>query len=93
MPRLLKTPNGVTGFLIDIDNFGDFQQPPNTFREGSKLIKQVARVLSGCATRPDDFLVKYGGDEFLVILGDTPISGGQKLADIIQDKMAKEHFT
>lgn len=91
-PKLEKTAHGISGLLVDIDNFNSFQEPPNTFRQGSNLLKQVASVLLRRVARPTDFLVKYGGDEFLIIVADTPPQGTVKFAELIQKWLSEEHF-
>lgn len=91
-PKLIRSSKGISGMLIDIDEFNKFQQPPSTFRQGSKLLKQVASVLQRRIGRPNDFLIKYGGDEFLVIVGDTPIEGVRRFAELIQKWLQEEHF-
>jgi diguanylate cyclase (GGDEF)-like protein len=46
---------------------------------GDFVIAELASLLRG-AVRGSDAVIRYGGDEFLIILADAPIEGGQVVA-------------
>ncbi|MGE0763662.1 MAG: GGDEF domain-containing protein [Bdellovibrionales bacterium] len=58
---------------------------------GSKLLKEVSEILKRCI-RSCDFGFRYGGDEFVVILPDTNIQGGQIVAERIRHAIETTHF-
>ncbi|MFN8666641.1 MAG: GGDEF domain-containing protein [Gemmatimonadaceae bacterium] len=66
--------------MIDVDNFkginDQFGHPA-----GDTALKQVANVLSKTFLRRVDFVCRYGGDEFAVILQETAIGNAQLLAE------------
>jgi diguanylate cyclase (GGDEF)-like protein len=66
--------------MIDIDFFKLFNDTYGHI-EGNKCLKAVAKVLSGSITRKDDFVVRYGGDEFIVVLPNTDEHGARLIAD------------
>ncbi len=67
--------------LLDAD---EFKQVNTRFGHltGDFVLAEIAALLRG-AVRGSDAVVRYGGDEFLVILGDAPMAGGQVVASRI----------
>ena len=64
LPRRSK---GFAGFLVDLD---DFKQINDSFGHevGDEALILTVRLIRSCL-RPDDFLARYAGDEFIAILG------------------------
>ncbi|MGA9524924.1 MAG: diguanylate cyclase [Myxococcaceae bacterium] len=58
---------------------------------GSRLLVEVARVLKGCV-RDNDVVVRYGGDEYVVLLKGTDSGGALKVAERIRRTMETHHF-
>jgi len=70
--------------LVDIDYFKKYN---DTYGHdmGDICLRTVANALAGCITREEDFIVRYGGEEFAVILPNT----GEDGADFIAERMLK----
>jgi len=66
--------------VVDIDSFKQYNDTYGHI-EGDRCIKAVARALAQCLKREDDFVARYGGDEFVVVLPNTPEYGARMLAD------------
>ena len=73
--RRLKNP--LTFFLIDVDRFKDVNTRFGHLT-GDVVLAEVAALLRS-SVRGSDAVVRYGGDEFLVILADTNLEGAQKV--------------
>jgi two-component system, cell cycle response regulator len=58
---------------------------------GSRLLVEVARVLKGCV-RDNDVVVRYGGDEYVVLLKGTDSGGALKVAERIRLTMENHQF-
>ena len=84
LDRIVKTLSRSGGFLslmmIDIDNFKDYNDTYG-HSAGDACLKTVADLLSKSITRADDFIVRYGGDEFAVVLPNTDEDGACLLAE------------
>jgi len=72
--------------VVDIDSFKQYNDTYGHV-EGDKCIKAVARTLAQCLKREDDFVARYGGDEFVVVLPNTQEYGARMLADKMLDAM------
>lgn len=68
--------------MMDIDYFKKYNDTYG-HSEGDECLKAVAKAIAGCVSRPDDFAVRYGGEEFAVILPGTDESGARVMAEKI----------
>jgi diguanylate cyclase (GGDEF)-like protein/PAS domain S-box-containing protein len=55
--------------MIDIDYFKQYNDRYGHI-EGDTCLKKVAHILSATLHRPDDFLARFGGEEFVLVLPD-----------------------
>jgi len=71
-------------FMIDID---DFKYVNDKFGHvaGDYLLKDIAIQLEHVINRATDFVVRYGGDEFIVVLYDTECVNTERIAHKITD--------
>jgi diguanylate cyclase (GGDEF)-like protein len=58
---------------------------------GSRLLVEVARVLRSCV-RDEDVVVRYGGDEYVVLLVGIDSGGGLKVAERIRRAIEDHRF-
>lgn len=61
--------------VVDVDRFKEANTRFGHLM-GDFVLAEVSAILKG-AVRGSDAVIRYGGDEFLVILSDSPISGGE----------------
>jgi diguanylate cyclase (GGDEF)-like protein len=76
--RRLKTPLSL--ILIDIDHFKDYNDHFGHV-EGDRCLTRVANEMLSALRRPDDFLARYGGDEFLAFPASATVEAAIKLAE------------
>jgi diguanylate cyclase (GGDEF)-like protein len=88
--RRLKTP--FSAIMIDIDNFKEYNDRYG-HAEGDRLLVQLAGVFLK-ETRKIDLVVRYGGEEFLVLLTDTDIENALDFAERMRKSVeAQESVT
>ncbi len=58
---------------------------------GSKLLVEVARIVKGCV-RDNDVVVRFGGDEYVILLHSTDSGGALKVAERIRRTIETHHF-
>ncbi|GEJ59327.1 GGDEF domain-containing protein [Anaeromyxobacter diazotrophicus] len=68
--------------LVDIDHFKRVNDA-HGHAAGDEVLKAVANVLQG-AVRKEDVLARFGGEEFVVLSRETPLSGAKTLAERIR---------
>jgi diguanylate cyclase (GGDEF)-like protein len=76
--------------LFDIDNF---KQLNDTYghQAGDDVLHELARILKS-ASRETDIVVRYGGEEFIIILPNTPVEDTVHLADRIRAMVENNVF-
>ncbi|MBT8447509.1 MAG: bifunctional diguanylate cyclase/phosphodiesterase, partial [Gammaproteobacteria bacterium] len=66
-------------FLFDIDHFKTYNDT-NGHPAGDALLRALAGLVSR-TVRPEDWVCRYGGEEFCVLLPDTDSAGAARLAE------------
>jgi len=92
IPLLIKQvarDNGNVGaIMIDIDHFKRFNDTYGHL-EGDLCLSNVAQIVSGVMKRPKDAVIRFGGEEFLVILPYIDDAGisllANKLVGLVRD--------
>lgn len=78
--RCLRMQEPISVILADIDYFKFFNDSYGHLL-GDECLIQVAKTLDKIAHRSTDLLGRFGGEEFILILPETPLPGAQKLAE------------
>lgn len=72
--------------MIDSDNLKQVNDG-HGHEAGNRLLRQLTRLVQA-ELRFTDVLARYGGDEFIVLLPETPARGAQEVAERIRDAIA-----
>jgi diguanylate cyclase (GGDEF)-like protein len=83
---LSRSGSSLSLLMIDIDFFKRYNDTYGHL-EGDRCLKIVAQTLSQSITRADDFVVRYGGEEFVLVLPNTDEQGAQLIADKLLDNI------
>jgi len=83
--RFFKTNAKISLIMMDIDNFKYFNDTYG-HQVGDKLLIRVADIIKE-NIREIDYAVRYGGDEFVIILPQTDLSGCRALAKRLLEKV------
>lgn len=88
IPRARRHQRPLSFLMFDIDHF---KQVNDTFGHlaGDYVLKELATLVKS-RLRPDDVLGRYGGEEFGVILPETPLEGSARIAEELR-RLADTH--
>jgi len=92
LARARRFGHSVAVVLCDIDHFKHIN---DTFghHQGDNVIQNFATLLQGMTRQGVDAVVRYGGEEFLLILPVTGLAGATILADRLRDAFADSSCT
>jgi diguanylate cyclase (GGDEF)-like protein len=85
--RATRYGSALACLMLDLDHFKKFNDTYG-HQFGDKVLHQIAQVISGHC-RTIDFLGRYGGEEFLVILPETRIDGAATFAERLRSAVAE----
>ena len=70
----------------DIDRFKAYNDQYG-HPAGDDCLRAVAQAMSGVLHRPGDVAARIGGEEFAILLPDTPIEGAARVAELIRQSV------
>jgi len=76
--------------MLDIDHFKEVNDRCGHLNGDKVLIALSARLKA--SVRKTDFVFRYAGDEFVVLLPDTDLNGALRVADLFRQVMSKMEF-
>ena len=85
--RAARSQGPLSLIMVDIDHFKLFNDNYGHAR-GDECLKKVAEALKNALRRPGDFVGRYGGEEFAVILADSDAAGALHVAEMLRQTIA-----
>ena len=85
--RALSENKSISFFMLDIDNFKKYNDHYG-HQKGDEALKSVAGALQKQLHRTDDYLFRLGGEEFAILLYDTPLGFLEVLSEKIHDALS-----
>jgi len=86
--RAVRGKYSLSFLMMDLDKFKIYNDTYGHL-EGDRLLRDVARIFSFCVNRTSDFMARFGGEEFSVILPNTKLEGARKIAENIRMSMER----
>ena len=85
--RGIRNEKPLSLVMVDIDFF-KFYNDTYGHQAGDECLKVVAHALQSSLKRPADLACRYGGEEFAVVLPETPDNGAAFIAKVIHEQVA-----
>ena len=84
--RAVQQRRFLSFILCDLDKFKSVNDS-HGHAVGDAVLRYIATKLSGCV-RPQDMVVRYGGEEFLIVLPDTDLAHALRIAERLRCAIA-----
>ena len=89
----LRRYGGVVSLLMaDVDHFKRINDT-HGHQQGDVVLREVARLMRQAVRKEVDVVCRYGGEEFVVLLPHTPLSGAQVVAERIRRQVEQHRFS
>jgi len=86
MYSLSRSSGVLSVLMVDIDHFKNYNDLYGHL-QGDECLKMITKTILESIVRADDFVVRYGGEEFAVILPNTDKTGALRIAETLLKKM------
>lgn len=90
LKRCRRTRSSLSLLFMDLDGFKNVNDTHGHLA-GSRTLFEVGAVLEQ-AVRDADVLIRYGGDEFVILFPETPLDGGLVIAEKIRELIGATKF-
>ncbi len=90
LSRATRHARPLTLVICDIDHFKRVNDEFGHLA-GDHVLKEVAQLVKS-RIRPDDVVARYGGEELAIILPETDLAGGVRIAEELRKMIATETF-
>jgi diguanylate cyclase (GGDEF)-like protein/PAS domain S-box-containing protein len=77
--RAARSQSPLSVVLLDIDHFKSFNDHLG-HPAGDSCLRHVAAAIARCLRRPADLVARFGGEEFVALLPETPLEGATQIA-------------
>ncbi|HJW74420.1 MAG TPA: diguanylate cyclase, partial [Thermoleophilia bacterium] len=84
--RAERYPKKLTLLMLDLDHFKEINDRFGHQR-GDKVLRKVAAILTSCC-RDTDYVARYGGDEFVVLMPETSSEHARRLAERVRSRVS-----
>jgi diguanylate cyclase (GGDEF)-like protein/PAS domain S-box-containing protein len=89
--RMMREKRPLSIILGDIDHFKKYNDTYGHL-EGDQCLKIVAHIIEQSVNRPADLAARFGGEEFVVLLPNTPLFGVMTVANSILDSLRQRQL-
>lgn len=84
--------HSIVLLMVDIDDFNGYNDVFGHLH-GDSILRRVAQTISRSCKRPLDFVGRYGGEEFLVVLPNSDFDGAMIVSNRILDSIRDLRIT
>lgn len=89
--RQARQHNPMAVIMLDVDHFKRINDT-HGHPAGDKVLARIGQILRSIDRTKVDVAGRYGGEEFVVLLPDTDLTGAIQVAEKIRSRIAREKF-
>lgn len=86
--RAIRDGTSLSLLLIDVDHFKLYNDLYGHLA-GDACLQRIATAIQERLRRPPDMLARFGGEEFVIILPNTPVSGAETMSQSVLNAIAE----
>ena len=86
--QAIREQTSISLLMMDLDRFKNLNDTYG-HQKGDIVLQTVAKIFSHPLNRPGDFAARWGGEEFAVLLPNTPLAGAMDIAEKIRADVEK----
>lgn len=76
----------LSALMIDVDLFKNYNDHFGHL-QGDQCLARIAAEITGVIKRPRDFVARFGGEEFVMLLPNTNVKGAREIAQRIHERI------
>lgn len=89
--NLIRTQASLSLIVCDIDHFKLYNDTYG-HQQGDECLQTVADLIRSVPRRPLDLVYRYGGEEFVILLPDTNLAEGVRIAEKVKEKISSSEI-
>ncbi|HEX7027343.1 MAG TPA: diguanylate cyclase, partial [Gammaproteobacteria bacterium] len=82
----MRESSTLSALMIDVDLFKSYNDSFGHL-QGDHCLRRIAEEIIGVIRRPRDFVARFGGEEFVMVLPNTDIAGAKEIAARIHKRV------
>ncbi|MES2073519.1 MAG: diguanylate cyclase [Pseudomonadota bacterium] len=86
--RAMRNASSLALIMIDVDCFKQYNDIYG-HAAGDECLREISKVVAACKNRPGDLSARYGGEELVVLLPGTDVTGALVVAENIRQAIHK----
>ena len=86
--QAVREHTSISLLMMDLDNFKKINDTYGHL-QGDIVLQTTASIFSRAFKRPRDFAARWGGEEFVVLMPNTPLEGAVEVAEKIRSEVEK----
>ena len=84
--QAIREQTQISVLMMDLDKFKSINDDYG-HQQGDVVLQTIANIFTAVLKRPCDFAARWGGEEFVVLLPNTPMEGAVDIAESIRQKV------
>ena len=86
--RAKRERTAISILIADVDKFKNINDTYG-HQQGDIVLQMIAKIFPKSLRRPADFAARWGGEEFVILLPNTPLPGAMEVAELVRSNVEK----